>query len=192
MAIPHWTALRDAMHAGIVAASGLDASRVIWKFQQGGQPEVAYIAITVSGTSNPGQDGLLPSTDLDRPAGQEVELAVVGFRECTLGLEIFTPSVADDSDALALGERIRTKLRLPSVRDGLGAAGISPFDVGGVQYVPSVVNTTFRGRGLLDIRCYVPAEPLADFVGFIASVGGTVKTSGGGVAGTNTRTFSAP
>lgn len=183
-----WTDLRDAMHAAIVKASGLATGKVIWKFQNAAQPAMDYIAMTVSPASNPGQDGLVSSTDLMRPAGQEIKLAVRGFREVTLELEVFTATIADSSDAMALAEKIRSALRLPSVRDVLAAVGASPFDIGPTQYLPEIVAVGFRGRATLPIRCFVPAQDAADFTGYIASVHGTL-TAKGGVGGDITRSF---
>ena len=186
------------MHAAIVRASGLGADRVLWKFQQANQPPLPYIALSVSALSNPGQDGLQATTDPllgqpgARPPGEEIMLEILGMRECVLGLEIFTESVADDDDALALADRVGTALILPTVRELLSAARIAPLDVGDPQFVPEIVSVKFRGRALLDIRCLVPAAPLFEFVGYIARVLGTLETTGGGVPGTNARSFLAP
>lgn len=187
-----WTELRDAMQAAIVKASGLATGKVIWKYQSADQPAMDYIAMTISPASNPGQDGLVSSTDLGRPAGQEIKLEVRGFREVTLELEVFTATLADSTDALALAEKIRSALRLPSVRDGLAAVGASAFDVGPTQYLPEIVAVGFRGRATLPIRCFVPAQDAADLTGYIATVSGTLTAKGGGTGGTITRPFGAP
>ena len=184
-----WQTLRDAIHASIVEASGLPVGQVVWKFQDVGQPPMDYIAVAVGSSGSPGQDGVSSHTDLTRAAGQEVELRVEGLREITIGLEVFTVATAGEDDALDRAELIRSKLRLPAARDLLGAAGISPLEIGQVGYAPSIVAAGFRGRATLDIRCLAPARAASEFTGYIKTAAGTLSTSGGGIAGTNERDF---
>ena len=98
-----WTDLRDAMQGAVAAASGLAGSAVIWKFQDSNQPPATrYIALTVSPASNPGQDGIQATYVGGADPLVDMRLDVIGLRELTLALEVFSASVADDDDAAAL------------------------------------------------------------------------------------------
>ncbi len=171
-----WRQLQDGIQAAIVKASGLADDRVIWAYQDAGQQPLTYVSVAISSSLNPGQDGLLSSYDANRPAGQEIKLQVVGYREITIALEVFTAAVADDDDAENVAEKIRTSLLLPSVRDLLTAVAVSPIDTGPVQYAPAIVAAGFRGRATLDIRANAPAPDVFDLTGYIATVTGTITT----------------
>lgn len=190
-----WASLRDAMVAAVQTASGLDAQHIIWADQSATQPTGSYISLSLSSAENPGQDGVVESTDLTRPTGQEVQIAVVGFREVVLQLEIFTDAVVSSgsaADALDLAETIRSALRLPTVRETAAAVGLSFLDLAApVQYVPTVVAVGFRGRATLDLHCNVPATDAAEYAGYIAEVDGTMTVHGGNVDPRST-VFTAP
>ncbi len=186
-----WPQIRAAIQSAIASASGLASGKVIWKFQDGPQPALDYVALHLSPLRTIGRDGINASTDLDRTAGQEIELRVGGLREMVLSVEVFTAAVADGSDALARGETIRTALSLPTVRDVLGAVGVVPFDPGPVQYTPAIAAAGFRGRGLVEIRCSLPAPAAVEYLGYIDTVNGTHTTTGGAL-GSDANTFTAP
>lgn len=192
-----WTTLRDGIQAAVVAATQLPADKVVWKDQDVGQPALPYAAVQVSASDNPGQDGIVPSTDLTRPAGKEVELKVVGLREITIAVEVYV-SMKDDAgsaiigegDALDVADRAATSLLLPSVRDLLTAVAVSPLEVGPVQYVPTLVSAGFRGRATFEVRANAPAQDVSDFVGYIASCSGTLTYRSG--EDPTERTFEVP
>lgn len=191
-----WPIILDAMHAAIIAASKLPDGQVIWKGQNVGAPEESYVAMSLGPVLEVGQDGEVDKTDLSRPAGEEVELEMLGSREVALQLEVFTaatvPTVGAE-DALTIAERVRTRLRLSSIRRPLAEATVSPFGIGQVQHLPAIEAAGFRGRALLDVRCYlsVPLDDAKEYTGYIARVNGTVTASGDG-SGTVTKNFTAP
>lgn len=110
-----------------------------------------------------------------RAVGEELRRDVTGFREATLHVEAFTSSTSGAGDALILAETIRTSLRLPSIRGLLSAVGVTPFDPSdGIQFAPDIVAVGFRGRALLDVRCWLPAPVVFELAGYITSIEGTV------------------
>lgn len=123
--------------------------------------------------------------------GSEVALTVGGVREVPLQLQVYSAAIIEQvaqATALATCDAIVTRLRLPTARTALAAVGLTPFDPGASNWVPSIVATTFRGRATCDIRCRVPARMLAEYTSFIASVSlvATIGASGGTVTETIT------
>lgn len=124
-------------------------------------------------------------------AVQEIKAVVRGVRETSIELQCFSAATASADEALFMAEQIRTGLLLPSVRSGLAAVGVSPFDPGPANYAPAVVNVGFRGRATCSIRCYVPAQALAEYYGFIQTVNGKIRYTGGAFPGTTEVDFTA-
>lgn len=187
-----WTQIRDGIQGAITTASGLSASKVIWRYGNAMAPAEPYVTLSLGASLVQGIDWIDAETDLLRAAGQEIALTAAGFREVALQIQCFTTSTADSSDALALAETIRGKLLLPATRDALAAVGVVPFAPDTVNYVPDVPTVNFRGRATLDVRCSMPAQAVVEYCGYIASIEGTETTTGGAIAGDTVRTFTAP
>jgi hypothetical protein len=196
-----WDQIQDAFSTAIARAAQLDPSRILWAFQDVDEPPMdntisgntgkrSYIKLAMPSIKTIGRDFLQRSYDATRAAGQEVKLQVQGTRELPLELQAFTASTADGQAAIFLADLAVSNLLLPSVRDILTAVGISVFDPGPVQYVPTVVAAGFRGRATCTLRTYVPALALAEYVTWIQTVNGTLTTTGGAQAGPTNTPFS--
>lgn len=172
-----WTDIEDAVHRAICLASGYGSDQVIWSFQDRNAPELDYVVLTLGGEMQVGRDWTYIEQDLTRPAGQEIRINVSGVREVSLQVEVFTSDVYGDDAARRIAEVIRSRLRLDSVRHGLNKAGVSPFDSDPVQWLPDIPTARFRGRAVLNVRCYVPSNVFED-VGYIARVRGLIFPSG--------------
>ncbi len=120
------------------------------------------------------------------PAGQEVTIQIGGVQELPLQLEIWSAALVEQVSMVAALTRLNTlvtKLWLPGARDILKSVGVTPFDAGAVQWVPSVVSAGFRGRATCDVMCRIPSRALTEYAGFVASL--TVNyNAGDGIAGT--------
>jgi hypothetical protein len=174
-----WAQTQNAMQAAIVAASGLATGRVIWKWQNAPAPGTTWIAMGLTPAAAVGQDFLRHQMVVDPAPHQEVELYVSGVREVTLTLEAYTAEVLDDAGALALADRTRTALLLPSVRDALRAVGVTPFDSSApVQFLPEIVAVGFRGKAVLPIRCWMPSQAVSEFTTYIQTIGLEVTADG--------------
>lgn len=176
-----WTQTRDAIHAAIVSASGLAASKVVWGFQDVDERALDYVSMSLGASTTVGQDWIRANYDAGRP-GNEFELSTQGTREVALQLQVFssaTVSATGAVDALERAERVKGCLRLPTTRALLDAVAVVPFDPGPVQYVPEVVQVGFRGRATLDVRCYMPAPVFAEYTTYIATISGTISVDGG-------------
>jgi hypothetical protein len=173
-----WADIENAVHKAVCLASGYAAEQVIWSFQDYNAPTLDYINLTFGGELALGQDWVRITQDLTRPAGQEIKIDIRGIREVPLQIEVFTSDVHGNDSARRVAEMVRTKLRLDGVRHGLRRAGLSPFDSDSVQWVPDIPTANFRGRAVLNVRCYVPVMDCYEYVGYIARVRGHIFPSG--------------
>lgn len=174
-----WQDAMNAIQSAFAAAAQLDPTAVVWAWQNIPQPATPYVKLSMPSITTKGIDWLSRTVDLTRPAGQEVKAQAVGNREVPIEMQVFTDSVADGVAAPFLAEQIKTGLLLPNIRSILTAVGISPFDPGPVQNVPMIVAANFRGRATCTIRCYMPAQALAEYYGYIETVNGTITSTGG-------------
>lgn len=166
------------MQKAVVLASGLDATQVVWSYQNVNAPSGDYVEVHFGGEQAVGIDWVRNSQNLARPVGQEIKQEIHGTREVPFEITCFTADTTGDFSARRLAEVIRTKLRLDSVRSGIRRAGVSPFDVGTVSYVPDIPAARFRGRAVVTVRCYVPVIDCFEYVGYIARVRGVAYPSG--------------
>ena len=170
-AASNWSAVEDALSAYVVAATGLDAAHVLWAEQTGDRPtgliaELRSGPLSVVGTG----DELDHEFDGARPAGQELEMQVLGLREFALQIQCYAPKATlGDASGFALAVRCQTALGLPSVRDALFDAGLAPFDVQPAQNVTALLNNRFEGRGLLTVRFYL-SDNASELTTYIESV----------------------
>ena len=172
-----WSALQDAIFAWAVAASGYPSDRVIWRDQDGFAPLGDYLILSILGSDT--VEGPLAHyrTDPLKPPGQEVILTVGGTRSVLIEAQVLTSQTITATDALAVAEKMRTRTALPSVRDILLSAGISPFDAGSVQQVNQVRSTSFVGRAVYQFRAYL-ADLVEDRLTYIQKVQATETNSG--------------
>lgn len=161
-----WKAIEDALRAWVLTASGFSDQSVLFGYQNDNVPDDDYITITLGGLIQLGQDHLSSTTDLMRPAGQEVEILVCGDREFSVAVEVFTTRVTGQTAGRATAAKIQTALKLPGIRGALNAAGISPFDHGDVQWLPAIDSVTFQGRAILTARCYI-RDDASELTGYI-------------------------
>lgn len=184
-----WEEIENDIQAAMVLALGFPSDQVVWKHQNYNAPEMDYAAIALGDIIQVGQDIMTTSTNLSRPAGQEIKQKVFGLREVSLEVEVFASDAMGSSSARAVLEKAKTALRLPSIRYGLRRGGIAPFDPGPVNFIPDIYRAGFRGRAVCSIRCYVVMPEVVEYVGYISRVRGTMRywtfASGysGGVSG---------
>lgn len=169
-----WVDVENALQFAVARASGYTTDRVFWSYQNVNEPELDHIKIHLGGEKVVGIDRLHITQDLARPNGQEIKQEVQGVREVPFEIECFTADTLGDLAARRVLELTRTKLRLPDVRSRLRKAGVAPFDLGDVSYVPDIPSADFRGRAVCTVRCYVPVSDCIEYVGYIARVRGTI------------------
>ena len=177
----NWQAVQDAIFAWAVAASGYPSDKVIWLDQDGTAPSGDYLILSILGSDT--VEGPLAHyrTDPAKPPGQEVVLTVGGTRSVQVEAQVLTSATVTATDALATAERMRTRTSLPSVRDILLSAGVSPYDQGTVQQVNQVRAASFVGRAVYQFRAYL-ADLVEDRLTYIQKVQATETGTGMGVS----------
>lgn len=172
-----WANTFKVVRQAVAQAAGIADGQVVWGWQNVDAPGLAYVALRLGGSRTVGIDYERQTTDLGRPAGQEIVSTARGLREVPLDVECFTGDTAPTgNEALALAETLRTGLGMGAIRDLMQTVSFAIFDPGRLQYIPDVVSQGFRGRAILNARCYMPAAALVAYYGYIASVSGTATT----------------
>ncbi len=168
---PAGVSIEDAIRAWVLAGTEFDEGQVIFTQQTGARPLTgAFATIRIGGSTPVGAwDEVTQTTDLNRDAGEEIEMRVEALRELPVSVQFFGPTVVGNAAPRELAERTQLALGLPSVRTTLDAAGLSPFDVGTVKEVTMLNGTKFEGRALLECRFYV-CRTLSEFAGYIETV----------------------
>lgn len=151
----NWEPIENALRSWVRVASGFDDSAVIWDNQNGSRPARPFITLHLEGPLALGAvDAVTHKYSATRPAGAEIEIKAEGPRELTLSIQCYGLSPIGSDSPRAVLSRVQTKLGLPSVKDALGAAGVSVFDKGRIQDLSEILDTGFEARALLEVRCY--------------------------------------
>lgn len=176
-------AVQDAIFDWTKAASGFADGLILWRDQDDPSPVSDFIVLHLTGPFVLGQDSQSEAYDALGPPGGEVLLGVEGDREVGLRVEFFTSATASGTDAMARAGSFVTACQLPTKREILRAAGLSLFDLGRVEYAPSVQEAGFQGRAFVDMRLYL-RDVAQERIGLIESAELTNLTTG--------ETFTAP
>lgn len=165
-----WATIEDALRTWVKSATSYPDARVIWAEQAGSRPSGDIITLRLGDVVPLGVvDDVVQETDLNRTAGTEVELRAEGIREFGLTLQAYGSAVTGTSAARAALAKCQTALALPTIRDALETAGVTPFEIGPVQNVTALNHTLFEGRAVLEVRFYT-RDSLSEYTGYIASV----------------------
>lgn len=151
-------AIENAVHAWIVAATGLPATSVYWEGQSLAQPQRPYATITLrSLQALDSEDArVLPASTVPVPDPPE---QLTGMRRVIFGINVYTQSQLGNAGALSLAHKIVDSLMLDSIRAGLDAANIGIGPVSSIILVPSVENKlTPTPRATFDVDLYVVSE----------------------------------
>lgn len=166
-----WAQVEQALRLWIRTATGFDEGHVIYDDQDGARPTKPYAAIHIGDVVPIGiVDPVETVYNSGQPNGSEISMRATGMREFHASISCFTDQTRGDGAARAFLARAQTALSLPSVRDALSLAAVSPFDVGPVQNVSAVLGTKFESRAVLDIGFYT-LQSFTEYTGYIGSVG---------------------
>jgi hypothetical protein len=165
-----WTALEDALFAWVKGASGFSEEQILWLDQDGPRPAGQHIGLRLGADAPLGSaPELTHDYDAGRPAGAEIVCTVKEVRELSVTVQVFGGATTTSNAPRAIAGKLQTALGLPTVREALGAAGLSVFDRGRVLSVPEVLDADFEARAVLTIRCYV-ADDAEESTTFIETV----------------------
>lgn len=142
--------------------------------QRAPAPYHPYATIRVDGPTPVGMDEVRASTDLGRPAGEEVELTSYGQRTISVSVNVYAVQRGGEYDhtksARHLAEVAQGSLRLASVCRTLREAGLSVMEIGGVQNLNFVRDAEQVERMQFDVRMAL-VSTVAERTGYIDTVG---------------------
>lgn len=177
MSAPTWEAVQAAIHAFVVAATGIAASRVRWADQGGDQPSSsggAWISLSVLAEGPVGRPWV-DVEDAETPApGAEIEHVARSMNAGTLSIQIYGASAQGNSSGLAILRKLRPALGLPSIREIVsGVVGFGAFEL--ARNIPALINATyFEPRAVVTCRFFTAAELRATAAG--TEVGTYIET----------------
>lgn len=158
---------KKALRTWIRGSSGLEDSKIVFSQKNTIRLPVPFITIRLGDLLSLGAtDEIKRTTDLTKPAGEEITQTVVGRREMSASIQCFGDG---DESSMSIMSRVQTSLGLTSVSDALNAAGVSVFDIGTIRNITAINETAFEPRHLLEVRCYV-SEEVSESVGYIKTV----------------------
>lgn len=154
-----WSTIEAAIHAWVVAGTGLSASAVLWAQQAAPEGAAAYATIRPMALQRIGQDWI-DVTDAAVPAaGAEIKHNARGVRVLTLVVTVYKGGHRGTTSPLARAEGFVAAARLPLRREALNAAGVGVGSFGPVQSIDGVVGlTTFEPRAMVEARLNLASE----------------------------------
>ena len=154
------TTIEDALRTAIVATTGLAAGNVIWAQQDASRPAGAWISLAFLSLAEAGPPWLDVTEAVPPVDGAEILHTVRAQIVGSLEAQCFAGDATGAGSAVALLERVRERLRFPSVADPLVAAGVAVLDRGPVQQIGGGVlnSAVFEPRAVLVLRFSAASE----------------------------------
>lgn len=177
MSVPR-TDVENAIHAYVVAASGLPAGRVRWRDGSAPRPAAPYIDIGLMSVRSNGSDWRVIADAASPAPGADITITDTGPREMVLTLTCFDGDETGAASAAGILEDVKSKQRLPVIHAALKVAGVAVTYRGPVTYVPGIRGTArFEPRATLELRCAVQNQ-VSENTTYIATVEVTNETTG--------------
>lgn len=166
-----------ALHDAVARGTGLPAQQVVIGYSNRGRPDGDGAVITIGDGIPVGMDRTAWLHNPDRTSTTDIEVATVGLREVSIGVQVFTIATTGNQSARALLGKLQSSLFMESIRDDLRERGFQVLDVGAVRNLTALAGADYEGRAILEFTGYVPATA-SEFLGYIASVEVTDLTTG--------------
>lgn len=159
MSAPTMEQVEVALHSWAQMASGFPASKIIWRRQAGPWPARPFIVLDVGDSQSVGS-GWSERTDTVSPQpGGEITYRARGQERLRASFDVITDVTTTSQRAMAVLQRIRGYLRLPSVRDLLSAASMGVASFGPINVLDALHNKTQQlSRAQMDCFIYLPTE----------------------------------
>ena len=180
------SAVETALQAYVVAATGLDDSRVIFSEQHGNAPPAdgqPAVTVCIGDAKVQGVDYATQVAENDTTKTLTVEAR--GQRELLVTFRGFSPNAYGDQTAAALLDTLSIQAAFDGARDDLNASGIGLNQLGTVQSIPKVVSAGWESQAILEWRCclLVTAQQTVPYIAHVNGTG-TVLDPAGDVAAT--------
>lgn len=144
--------IRQALHHWLRQQTGL---QVIWGHQNAPPPSCPFASLTLLS----GPTAVTPLDELRGTSeGGGQRLTAQGPRTLTVSCHVYAKAFAYHKTATDYLLKAQASLRLPSVRDGLGRAGLTVLEDLGIQELPESMGPSWRSRAHVDIRCAVTSR----------------------------------
>lgn len=144
-------AIENAIHAWVVAGSGLLAANVIWAGQGGPEPTGRYISIRLPGLRRIGSDWKEYSGGLANVVTSR------GVRTMTLSLQTFNGAPLGNNSNLATLERV---ISAAADRELLAAGGVGLGSVGAITVIDGDRSSLLDPRAVVDVVIHLASETL--------------------------------
>lgn len=152
-----WETIEAAIHAWIVAGSGLAGTHVYWA-DRGDVPSGTRIVMRSSTVDGESHDWIDRESPEDPDPGEELLYVLRGPRIVTLSLQCIGGDEHGSDQCLAILEAAITKRRLPSIARALSLAGVGFGKVGRSQAIPGNRSTVFEPRAVIEIPLHLASE----------------------------------
>lgn len=146
-----WTAIENAIHAWISAATGLAVDRVLWRDQSMPSPPGSYVTLKLIALTAVGNDGLTHSFDPSADPGKEITLETEGRRRLALSVQAYSDALTGEGSAAALLAKAQDSLALPTTREALNAAKLGAFNAGAITDLSALRETRFQSRAAMTV-----------------------------------------
>lgn len=154
-----WSTIESAIHAWVVAGSGLAGERVVFSGQNHPRPAKPFVTIRLDLSGPIGVPWLAVSNTAGSPAGQEITRTSGSMKTLGVSMQAFSDSAAGAASPQAILGAVANAAGLASVRDALNTANVGVNSIGSVQRIDGVINSTrFEPRATMQVTCSVPAE----------------------------------
>lgn len=152
-----FTTVRAAIHAWVVAATGVAADRVRWAGQNAPRADRPYLALRFLAITPVGQDWHTTEDASPSVPGAELVMRARGVRRFTLRVQAFGDAVGTNAPEDLLSNVIAARY-LPTRADALRAGGVSVTQFGAVTVIDGLHNGIFEPRATLDVRGLLSSE----------------------------------
>jgi hypothetical protein len=179
----NWPTLKAALHAWMVAGSGLPAERVLWANQDNTKIKTPFASINHRLAVT--RTGVYDEERLDPEAPGVIQR--IGQRHVTVSCHLHGPGAVD------LLERAQAHLDTHAARAIFDAAGLAVADRGRVDDLTALLDTQHEEQAHLDIILSL-ATITTEEVGYIDSAGIvlTAEAPDGAVVDQSTQTITSP
>ena len=148
-----------AVHAWLVAGSGLAADHVIWSDQGAARRTGTWISVLLLSFVPQGQDWLAVEEAETPVPGANITQLARGMREVTLSIQCFAGDAVGTASPMGVLSQLIARSRLPSVRALLADASIGLAELGPVTSRGGLINTSkLEPRAVMTVRLFCGSE----------------------------------